>query len=184
MESASRQYEYESLIREIEGQQYVTLLRKLQGRAPLFRKFGDWNDVVEFMRAGRSHDPKKDEVLLPILRAHEEDGDACWRTILMAIFWPGIESICKRKNHWENDDNLLWSNAVWAFLQAVCKLNISRRTDHLVSRIYNGTVHRLHDQYHRDWRHTDREVPTDPEKLDEHEGSGEDDILCTVDLHL
>ena len=184
MESASRQCEYESLIRELEGEQYVALLREFQGRAPLFREFERWQDVVGFMRAGTSRDPRKDAVLLRILQAHARDGDARWRTILLAIFWPGIESVCKRKGRWDSDKDRLWANAVWAFLQAVCKLDIVRRTDHLVSRIISGTIHRLHDEYSHEWRCADREIPTDPEELDGREGSGEDEIVYTVDLHL
>jgi hypothetical protein len=184
MESASRRSEYELLARELEGEQYVALLRELQGRAPLFREFESWQDVIGLMRAGMSRDPKKDAVLLRILQAHARDGDARWRTVALAIFWPGIESVCKRKGRWDTDKDRLWANAVWAFLQAVCKLDIVRRTDHLVSRIISGTIHRLHDEYSREWCCADREIPTDPDELDGWEGSGEDEIICTVDLHL
>ncbi len=181
---SERTNDREWLEQEIRGEAYTSLLQHLQQTHAFLRRFSTWADVVAFMREGTSSDPRKDGVLLPILQAHARDGDARWRTILLVIFWPGIESVCKRKGHWEQDEDLLWGNAVWAFLQAVCKLNISRRTDRLVPRIINGTIHRLHDEYSRQWRHGEREVATDPEELDEREGDGEAEIICTVDLHL
>jgi len=140
----------------------------LHRREPFLRQFNTWADVLAFMRQGISQDPSKDEVLRPILAAHGEDGDHRWRTILLALFWPGLRSIYSKKRFWDREEpDELWQRVYWAFHQSVCRIDIARRRDHLVQRIYNATIHRLHDEYRREWLHADREVATDPMELTE-----------------
>ncbi len=82
------------------------------------------------------------------------------------LFWPGLRSIHSKKRLWDrkNPDEL-WQRIYWAFHQSVCRIDVARRRDRLVQRIYNATIHRLHDDYRRDWLHAEREVATDPEEL-------------------
>ena len=122
---------------------------------------------MSFMRPGTSRDAAKDEVLLPIVQAHAADGDPRWRLILLAIFWPALESICRRKRHWDHDPDALWANVVWVFLRTVCRLDPSKRTSRLVQKIVNDVFHGLHDDYRRDWNRATREVVTDPGELAE-----------------
>ena len=76
------------------------------------------------MRSGTSKDPRKDEVLRPILPAHAEDEDPRWRTILLAIFWPGLESIHFRKTRLGSDPDERWQTIVWTFLQVFCRIDV------------------------------------------------------------
>ena len=91
MASATRDRDREWLKRELQTCEYRDLLRNLQRAEPFLRQFGTWADVIAFMRTGTSTDPRKDEVLRPIFRAHGEDQDPRWRTILLAVFWPLLE---------------------------------------------------------------------------------------------
>ena len=117
------------------------------------------------MRRGTSRDPAKDAILLPIFEVHAADQDPRWRTILLVIFWPALESIHRRKRHWDDDADELWANVVWTFLRTVCRLDPARRRDRLVQKVFNDTVHHLHDDYRRAWDHTDRQFATDPDEL-------------------
>jgi hypothetical protein len=117
------------------------------------------------MRRGTSRDPDKDAVLLPIVQAHAEDHAPCWRTILLVIFWPGLESIWRRKRHWDSDPDALWANILWAFLQTVCRLDPSKRSSRLVQKVINDVFHRLHDEYRREWNRAARQTVTDPDEL-------------------
>jgi hypothetical protein len=132
------------------------------------QQFGTWRDVIAFMRAGTSRDPRKDEILRPILAAHGADQDYRWRTILLVIFWPGLVSIHHKKCYWDEDEpDELWQRIYWAFHESICRIDLKRRQDRLVQRIYNSTVHRLHDEYQRVWKRAKREIATDPDELDE-----------------
>lgn len=144
--------EYARLEQELQGAEYETLLRKLKEKAPFFRRFDTWADVMDFMRDGVSNDRLTDEVLRPIFDAHAESGDHRWRTILLVIFWPGLESIHWRKQGWDADIEERWQNIVWTFLKVVCRIDISRRPDRLVQKVINDTVHHLHDEYRKIWK--------------------------------
>lgn len=165
MSSVSRDAERRQLEREILQDDHQVLLERLRKQNPLMRGFTDWGDVVAFMRQGTSRDPSKDAVLLPIIKAHAADHDPRWRRILMVIFWPGLESIWRRKRYWDSDPDALWTNVTWAFLQTVCRLDPSRRSSRLVQKIINDVFHGLHDEYRGEWDRTAREVATDPEDL-------------------
>ena len=96
-----RQEDRERLEQDLQRRTYQTLLRTLQRTHRFHRRFQTWADVVAFMRHGTSTDPRKDEVLRPIFEAHAQGKDPRWRVILLAIFWPGLESIHGQKRHWD-----------------------------------------------------------------------------------
>jgi len=160
--SSPRDRDRERLEHELQTDEYQKLLATLQRREPFLRRFAAWRDVIAFMRTGTSRDPRKDEILRPVLAAHGADQDYRWRTILLAIFWPGLMSIHYKKRHWDKDEpDELWQRIYWAFHESVCRIDLKHRRDCLVQRIYNATVHRLHDEYRRVWKRADREVGPD-----------------------
>ncbi|MDH5527832.1 MAG: hypothetical protein OEY97_11055 [Nitrospirota bacterium] len=163
MAYASRDRNREQLEKEIQGEGYQDLLRGLQEGEPFLRRFGNWDEVLAFMREGTSRDPHKDDILRPIFRAHRADGDARWRTLLMVIFWPGLASIHRQKRTWDPDPEELWQNVLWTFLRVVCRIDVDRRPVRLVQKVFNDTVHDLHEEYRRTWDRTQPERPWDDE---------------------
>ncbi len=170
MAAASRDQDYGLLERELQSGEYEGLLRGLQHTELFLRQFRTWEDVIAFMRTGTSADPRKDEILRPILRAHGQDSDPRWRTILLAIFWPGLKSLAYRKRHWEDDPEYgldeLWQNIIWTFLKVVCRLDVSQRPARLVQKIMNDTNHDLYQMYKRRWDRTNRELPLDQHEIE------------------
>lgn len=119
------------------------------------------------MREGTSQDPRKDEILRPIIGAHAKDRDSRWRTVLLVIFWPGLESIHYQKRDWERDPEDRWQDIVWIFSQVLCRIDVKRRPFRLVQKIFNDTVHNLHDEYRRIWDRANREFALDPEDMED-----------------
>jgi hypothetical protein len=179
---SNRNHDRKRLEQELGGETYTSLLRQLHEAHAFLRRFGDWTDFIAFMREGTSDDPPKEEALLAILKTHAADRDPRWRAVLLAVFWPGLDSIFNRKKHWDTDADERWQNVQWAFLQTVCRLNVRRRTDSLVQRLVSGTIHRLHDEYRRVWRLGERETATDPEQLEELLEGGEELDFDAMDL--
>jgi hypothetical protein len=163
----------ERLEQEVATAAYTSLLGDLQKTSTFLRTFKDWSGVIAFMRRGTSRDPAKDAVLLPILEAHAADRDPRWRTILLVVFWPGLESIWRRRRHWDSDPEARWANVTWVFLRAVCRLDPSRRSTRLVKRIINDVFHRLYDEYHQAWDYSVRQIATDPDLLAEMHRAGD-----------
>lgn len=118
------------------------------------------------MRHGSAQDSRKDDALRPILVAHSEDGDQRWRTILLVFFWPGLASIHRHKRVWDPDPEELWQNIVWTFIQVVCRIDPDQRPYRLAQKIYNNTVHRLHDEYRRRWDRARCEEGVPDERLE------------------
>jgi hypothetical protein len=156
----------ERLEQEIQGTEYQALLQELQRRHHFLRQFCTWCEIIAYMRKGTSQDPQKDQVLRPIFQAHAEDQDPRWRMILLTIFWPGLESIHFKKYRWDPVyPDELWSNIVWTFIQVVCRLDVKQRPARLVQKIYNDTVHHLHDEYRRIWNRAEREKSVEQEDI-------------------
>lgn len=145
--------------REIKGASYQELLKGLQGQNPFFQRFQSWEGVLIFMHGGSSQDPLKDEVLRPIFAAHTQDQDPRWRSILLAIFWPGLVSIHRKKRHWDTDPEELWQNITWVFLKVVCRVNVEQRPARLAQKVFNDTVHHLCDEYRHRWKRSKVEIP-------------------------
>jgi len=179
---SNRNHDRQRLEQELGGETYTSLLRQLHETNAFLRRFGDWSDFIAFMRAGASDDPHKEEALLAILTAHAGDRDPRWRAILLAVFWPGLDSIFNRKKRWDADADERWQNVQWAFLQTVCRLDVGRRTDRLVQRLMSGTIHRLHDEYRRVWNRSEHETAIDPEQLEELLAGGEELDFDAMDL--
>lgn len=182
MSSVSRDRDRERLEQELQTDEYQELLTYLQRGEPLLRQFRTWMDVIAFMRAGTSRDPRKDEILRPIFNSHGEDQDPRWRTILLTIFWPGLESIHSRKWRWDPDPDELWQIITWTFLQMVCRIDVQRRPERIVQKLINDTFHHLHDEYRRVWTRAKREPVTDSEKIEALAGAVERIDLVGIDL--
>jgi len=173
MATTSKDQDRERLEQEIQTKEYQELLNNLQVRSQFLRRFGTWGEVIAFMRAGSSCDQRKDEILRPIFESHGEDGDPRWRTLLMTIFWPALKSIHGKKRRWDTDADELWHNVVWTFLKVICRVNVERRPDRLVQKVYCETVHHLYDEYQRNWTRAKREMAMDPAEIDGLGGSVE-----------
>lgn len=183
MAHAGHEKDRKKLETEIEGREYAALLRDLQAGAREFpRHFSSWRDVLAFMRGGTSDDPRKDEILVPIFEAHRSDQDPRWRAILLAIFWPGLDSIHRKKGGWDNDGDELWQNVLWVFLRVVCKVDPVKRPRRLVQKVINDTLHDLYEEYSERWDHP--ETPTDPDDLSLLAGGHDDIDYERIDLRL
>lgn len=182
MSGPSRDRDRERLERKIGSDEYVELIQDLKSDEPFLRRFATWADVIAFMRAGGSTDPAKDQILRPILRAHRENRDARWRTVLLAMFWPGLESICHKREHWDDSPDELWQNAVWTFLRVVCRLDERRRPARLVQKLVNDTIHKLHNEYRRRWDRTDPEILAGPKAIESLAGAGDGIDIEGIDL--
>jgi len=166
MAHASSSQGRQRLEQELQSDRYQELIRKLQRQEPFLRRFKTWADVVALMRNGVSQDSRKDDVLRPILQAHSEDKDPRWRTILLVMFWPGLEAIHWQKRGWDPDPDERWQNIMWTFLEVVCRLDVQKRPFRLVQKVINDTAHRLHDQYRRVWNRTTCESSMASDELD------------------
>jgi hypothetical protein len=164
--STKRRREYFRLEKKIESSEFRALLATLQQGSSPFGQFDTWGDVVAFMRAGTPRDPRKDEVLRPILltRGKGED-ERCW-TILLAVFWPRLLAIHRWKRHWDkgNPDEL-WQRVCAAFLESIHRINLERRPHCLAQWVLNTTINRLYAGYEREWKHAKRECATDPDVI-------------------
>jgi hypothetical protein len=154
-----------TLEQEIRGEPYALLLRDLQNTDSFLRRFGGWAEILAFMRKCASDDPLTDQVLRPILIAHASDRAPHWRSILLVIFWPGLESIANRKKHWDPDAEERWQNLIWAFLQTIFRLDPVKRQGRFVQKIINDTFNRFCGKYRCAWNRAEHELTTDPDQL-------------------
>ncbi|MBN2566026.1 MAG: hypothetical protein JXB46_09990 [Candidatus Eisenbacteria bacterium] len=183
MAAVSRDRDGARLEQELETEEYRELLECLQRGEPFLRRFGRWGEVIAFMREGTSEDPRKDEILRPILLAHGADHDHRWRAILLVIFWPGLMSIQRKTHYLDKDDpDELWLRIYWEFHQSVCRINLERRSDRLVQWIFNSTISRLRESYRRDRKHAARETTTAPERIPLMAGTTEGIDLDAMEL--
>ena len=167
MASASRERDREWLRRELQTCEYQELLRDLQSSEHFWRQFETWAEVIAFMRAGTSKDPLKDEVLRPVFRAHRENRDPRWRTILLEIFWPGLLVRSGKERHLDKDDpDELWQTIVCTFLRVIDRLDVNRRPERLVQKVMNDTIHDLRYEYRRRRNRAYREEATEPERIE------------------
>ncbi len=183
----SRDQDLQRLKRGLENDYYGLLLNKLQFCESIFREFTAWSDVVEFMHTGSSRKPEKNDILKAILLHHSEDRNPRWRTILLVIFWPALASIHWQKRHWDPDPDERWVNITWAFIQTICYIDLNRRPDRLVQKVFNDTVHRLYDEYSHQWKLMKNEVPTNPteiEKIKELAKGVKDICFAEVELRI
>jgi hypothetical protein len=150
---------------EVRSAGYVELLRDVQTRHRAFQQFAAWNDLLKFMANPSADEALKNELLRTALEAFKTGGDCRWSTILLAIFWPGLESLCLRRQSWSADQDEIWQIAVTAFLETLRRVDTTKRTQRLVQKIINDTAHHLYDQFARGWRKAKHEVLADWDAL-------------------
>jgi hypothetical protein len=173
MSTSSRTADRDLLTAELGNTEFQGALEQLQLKEAFLEQFDTWAEVIAFMREGTSEDPEKDDVLRPIFRAHTEDQSPLWCTILLVIFWPGLESILFQKRRWDADEDERWQNIMMTFLEVICRIDVEKRPERLVQKVFNDTVHRLHDVYQDAWLTQSMEVATSEEDLEELAGGVE-----------
>lgn len=178
MADSSRTCEWTRIESEIQGLGYQRMLHELTRDHLAMRQFVTWTEVIIFMRKGGSDDPEKDRILRGIFQAHCADQNPRWRTVLLAIFWPALISIHWQKRHWDADAENRWQNIIWTFLRVICRLNPALRPERLVQKIFNDTVHYLHDEYRCQWEKSTSEAVMDPEDMSELQGEADIDYAA------
>ena len=166
MSWTSRRRDYERLERKIKNEYFKSLLTKVREKETFYKRFGNWGDVVSFMRAGTSQDPRKDNVLRPLFHILQDDQDPRCQTILLVIFWPGLESIHRKKRHWDIDMEERWQNLLYTFLMTITKINPKRRSRRLVQKVYNDTVRNLYRDFEKSWNLQHREISIPPDAFE------------------
>lgn len=161
MRSEERSH-WDQIEREVQGETYAGLLARLRQAFPTLRRFTSWAEAIAFMRERRGEHAEKNEILRAIFQLHALDRDHRWRTIILAMFLPGLASIHAQKAAWDPDPAELWQNIVWTFLEVTCRIDVAKRPDRLPQKLINDTVHRLHDEYQRRWKRSKWETVTDP----------------------
>jgi len=152
---------------EIRSDGCLELLRDIRTRCRIFLQFQTWDDLLKLM-ANRSVDEAlKNGLLLAMLESSRKDGDPRWTLVFLAVFWPGLESLCSRKRTWTDDPDELWQMTMIAFFRSLRSIDTRRRRTRLVQKIINGTAHYLHDECARSWRRTRNETLADRKALQE-----------------
>ena len=172
-ESKQRDRDRQQLQRELRSADYQQLLERLQAEGRFPAHFPTWADVVAFMHSGSSRDPRKDEILRPLLADYAITEDPRLWTILLVTFWPGLEAIHFQRRTWDADESERWQNLMWTFLQVVRRIDVERRGDRLAQKIFNDTVHRLYGEYQRIWKRQKTEVSVSARQLDAFSGGEE-----------
>ncbi|TET34879.1 MAG: sigma-70 family RNA polymerase sigma factor [Planctomycetota bacterium] len=183
MQYESRRRDKEDLYWKLGTEEFRKMLAGLQKCEPFMQQFRTWKDVIKFMRKGTSQDPRKSEVLRAILQAFASNNDPRWHNILLAIFWPGLCSIDKRKAKWDENDEERWQNITTTFIEVICRIDLSKRSERLVQKIYNDTVHRFYDRCSRAWKNIGVETTADEAELIELAGGAEDLNFDLIELH-
>jgi len=161
-----RRREREQVRRELQSSDYVSLLSDLQQRPAFPRKFSTWDEVLRFMADRRCDEDAKEAILGVIFHAHAANPDARLKTVLLAMFWPGLDAILARRKRWDADPAELWQNILNSFVQAVAAVDLERRATRLAGGIISQTIHLLYRHYLRVWRRAENEIPQDTETLD------------------
>lgn len=182
MASGARERDRECLERELQTREYQALLQELQQTDCFLEQFESWSDVIAFMWAGSSRDPRKDEVLKPIFRTYRESRDPRWRTVLLMVFWPGLVARCGKERHLDLDDSEeLWQTIACVFLRVIDRVDVDRRPARLVQKVINDTIHDLRYEYRRRRKRAYREAAAEPERIEWLAGGVEDVsfvVLC------
>jgi hypothetical protein len=162
----SRDRDREQLERELQTDEYQELLQHIQQAAPFLRQFKTWARVLAFMRPGKTRNRQRDQVLRPILRRYRKHRDPRLASVLLAVFWPGLQSIQYRKRGWDEDAQERWQNVASAFFTAISRVDVRKRPERLAQKIHNDTIHHLHGHYARLWSREEHELLVDPAMFD------------------
>lgn len=152
--------------RDLREPDFSALLASFKQTEPALATFESWEHVLQFMHNDSANAPLKDLILATILHAQAEHRDGRCRVILLAMFWPGLERLLKRKKHWDDDEDERWQNIGSTFFAVTDRLNLDQRAERIAARIIHETGHRLYDHYRRAWRPHHNETLTITEDLD------------------
>ncbi len=167
---------------EVYSDAYGELLKRMQEGDALSPSFTSWREVVSFMHKGSDNASVKDSILSSIFKAHRRNLDSRWRTVLLVIFWPALESIHWQKRRWDSDPDERWQNIVWTFLKVISNIDPEIRQRHFASKVFNDTVHHLCDEYRRSWKRAEWEISMDDETIDDL--AAENDVIDETPIEI
>ncbi len=146
--------DYSRLEREIASSGSQELLEELKEEWPSLSQYVSWADVVAETQGRNPDESRRDGILRPLLARYEETGDRRVPTILMVMFWRRLRTLCRRKKHWAPDwelEEVRWANVLVAFHWSISKYRVDRRPEGIESKLLGDTLHRLYEEYERDW---------------------------------
>lgn len=173
----------EELERCLREPEFGLFLERLRASRPSLWPFRAWEDVREFVQAETTDEAARDGVLAALLQAAQgverERGSAA----LLAIFWPDLERMSGRKRAWDAEGPELMQNAIFAFMQAVARIDLAQRVERLRAKLVNDTFHDLHLMYAEEWAHQASTAHFPKETLIEMAGGAESCAYDEIDGH-
>ncbi|MBA3937449.1 MAG: hypothetical protein H0X38_08300 [Planctomycetes bacterium] len=136
---------------------YRQLLEQIRHKEEYLRDFASWDDVVCAARNLAPDSCKSDTVLAALLRqrsCHQEHIFA----VLLAVCYPFIIKIYKRRFSWDKNPEVLWNGilvAAWKSLRCIVP---EKRPHEILKKIINDTSHRLREDYNTQWKRKSRET--------------------------
>jgi hypothetical protein len=171
-----------ALEREVHSSDGSDFLQALSAEHPEFAGFDSWDAVLQFL-----HDPgecgaKKDFILRLVLSGRQCRPVLC-QAVLALAFWPALASLFSKRAAITNasDQDDLWQEIYYAFVETINRIDISRRTERIATKIYGDTFSRFHIAWSRRCNHYSHETSFADEDLNFFLGSAENQDITDYD---
>ena len=176
-----RDAEWEAIKDELQTEGCRALLANIAASCPEFQTFQSWAAAAMHIHALPADSSEKDQLLSGVFLAIQSHGTAGYQAVLLALFWPELRSLYRKKRRWDKNPESRWVNAVWAFLHAVDRFDPEARTSGISRKLINDTDHELYRIYKAEWDLLEIERPTAPDEiLNQHDRPEEASLLAAA----
>jgi len=150
--------------------EYQDLFAELKAADLDFRKFSNWNEVIETFRQVKWMDSRSDRILRPILQHLRRSGDRRWLDILTAMLWHMLCSIYWRMRVFADHDaeqlEDLWQGINWRFLEYLHSIDIATNDKRIALRIFIKLKNSTQYEFRKKRRDYKRCVLSEPGKIE------------------
>lgn len=152
---------------ELSGTEGRRLLEEVAAEASLPAAAESWRALARALNELKPEHPARDRALAACfvrLDASPERASLI-ETALLALCWPILEAVHNTTWAWEADPDTRWSEVLYAFLRAIRRFSLERRSGRISGKVYNDIRHDLYLECSKRWKIDEREITHTPAEM-------------------
>lgn len=135
----------------------------LRQQYPIFSQFKTPSGLISALHSKlKTAFTKKDKILYILIKEYQRSPDTkSLGAFLSLIFWPAINHIFNSMNNQLSDEENLWGDVYWAFLNTVSRYPLSQRTTKIAMNVKLDTLKKVSRWHQRENKRQEKFIPID-----------------------
>jgi len=127
----------------LKSEDFAGYFQHLKSCQPSLHPFSDAQSMIASFEKGATSNKDQDRILLALIREFQTQPAEHLHNLLLKMFWKGLDHLYRARGKRVDDQEALWNDLVWAFLNVLSDYPVDRLTAKVAANIQMGALKKV-----------------------------------------